>query len=82
MVASPSSVQPRNFIAGIDRSANYLVLSCLDSLAVYVMQIGSTGGADSENRSSDSEGEGCDTSKRIQNVAEFKLSSGILSFLL
>lgn len=44
------------------------------------MQIGSTGGADSENRSSDSEGEGCDTSKRIQNVAEFKLSSGILSF--
>ncbi|XP_033172686.1 enhancer of mRNA-decapping protein 4 homolog [Drosophila mauritiana] len=80
VVASPSSVQPRNFIAGIDRSANYLVLSCLDSLAVYVMQIGSTGCADSENRVSDSEGEGCDSSKRIQNVAEFKLSSGILSF--
>ncbi|EDV58927.1 enhancer of mRNA-decapping protein 4 homolog [Drosophila erecta] len=78
--SSPSSVQPRNFIAGIDRSANYLVLSCLDSLAVYVMQIGSPGIEESANRGSDSEGEGCDSSKRIQNVAEFKLSSGILSF--
>ncbi|XP_017077359.2 enhancer of mRNA-decapping protein 4 homolog [Drosophila eugracilis] len=78
--SSPSSVQPGNFIAGIDRSANYLVLSCLDSLAVYVMQIGNSGSEGSGNRDSDSEGEGSDTSKRIQNVAEFKLSSGILSF--
>ncbi|KAH8259108.1 hypothetical protein KR038_003034 [Drosophila bunnanda] len=67
--------QPANFIAGIDRSANYLVLSSLDSLAVYVMQI-SNGG--SEAGASDSDGE--ETGIRIQNIAEFKLSSGILSF--
>ncbi|KAH8249504.1 hypothetical protein KR032_010090 [Drosophila birchii] len=65
--------QPSNFIAGIDRSANYLVLSSLDSLAVYVMQISSAG-----SEASDSDGE--ETGIRIQNVAEFKLSSGILSF--
>ncbi|KAH8279887.1 hypothetical protein KR054_009471 [Drosophila jambulina] len=67
--------QPANFIAGIDRSANYLVLSSLDSLAVYVMQIGSIG---SDAGASDSDGE--ETGIRIQNIAEFKLSSGILSF--
>ncbi|KAH8334125.1 hypothetical protein KR059_006900 [Drosophila kikkawai] len=67
--------QPTNFIAGIDRSANYLVLSSLDSLAVYVMQIGNVG---SQAGASDSDGE--ETGIRIQNIAEFKLSSGILSF--
>uniref|UniRef100_A0A6P4EU10 Enhancer of mRNA-decapping protein 4 homolog n=1 Tax=Drosophila rhopaloa TaxID=1041015 RepID=A0A6P4EU10_DRORH len=80
MASSPSSGQPGNFIAGIDRSANYLVLSCLDSLAVYVMQIGNTSRRDSGDVDSYSDGDGSDSSKRIQNVAEFKLSSGILSF--
>lgn len=68
--------QPANFIAGIDRSANYLVLSSLDSLAVYVMQISSNG---SEGGGA-SESDGEDGGIRIQNIAEFKLSSGILSF--
>lgn len=80
VASSPSSGQPANFIAGIDRSANYLVLSCLDSLAVYVMQIGNISSEESEDKGSDSEEDGSDSSKRIQNVAEFKLSSGILSF--
>ncbi|EDW29114.1 GL18592 [Drosophila persimilis] len=68
---------PGQFIAGIDRSANYLVVSCLESLAVYVMQIGSVSG-DAGDAGELSDGEGND--QRIQNVAEFKLSSGILSF--
>ncbi|XP_017153982.1 enhancer of mRNA-decapping protein 4 homolog [Drosophila miranda] len=69
---------PGQFIAGIDRSANYLVVSCLDSLAVYVMQIGSASGSETGDAGELSDGEGND--QRIQNVAEFKLSSGILSF--
>ncbi|XP_037708076.1 enhancer of mRNA-decapping protein 4 homolog [Drosophila subpulchrella] len=80
VASSPSLGQPANFIAGIDRSANYLVLSCLDSLAVYVMQIGNISSEESEDKGSDSEEDGSESSKRIQNVAEFKLSSGILSF--
>ncbi|KAH8335925.1 hypothetical protein KR074_007164 [Drosophila pseudoananassae] len=71
----PAPAQHGYFIAGIDRSANYLVLSSIDCLAVYVMQIGSTGRSDS----GDSDGEGGE-GKRIHNIAEFKLSSGILSF--
>ncbi|XP_017110298.1 enhancer of mRNA-decapping protein 4 homolog [Drosophila elegans] len=80
VASNPSTGQPGNFIAGIDRSASYLVLSCLDSLAVYVMQIANTAGVERNDGNSDSEGDGSDSSKRIQNVAEFKLSSGILSF--
>ncbi|KRG02628.1 enhancer of mRNA-decapping protein 4 homolog isoform X1 [Drosophila mojavensis] len=92
MASVPSSVQPSMFIAGIDRSANYLVISSLDALAVYVMQISSCGGNEQGSDSGDSEN-GCDVhgssssiagsndpSIRIQNIAEFKLSSGILSF--
>ncbi|KAH8319040.1 hypothetical protein KR067_005765 [Drosophila pandora] len=71
----PSPVQQGFFIAGIDRSANYLVLSSIDCLAVYVLQIASTGRSDS----GDSDGEAGE-GKRIHNIAEFKLSSGILSF--
>ncbi|XP_051858129.1 enhancer of mRNA-decapping protein 4 homolog isoform X1 [Drosophila albomicans] len=98
IVASiPTPVQPCKFIAGIDRSAGYLVISSIDSLAVYVMQINSGGALNSSlndqaSDSGDSEngnvsagaGSGSvgnkETVARIQNVAEFKLSSGILSF--
>lgn len=93
----PPPVQPGKFIAGLDRSASYLVISSLDSLAVYVMQISSSAGAGKNNsitnQSSDSDdsengslnggicgGVGNDAVVRIQNIAEFKLSSGILSF--
>jgi len=44
------------------------------------MQIGNISSEESEDKGSDSEEDGSDSSKRIQNVAEFKLSSGILSF--
>ncbi|XP_034666719.1 enhancer of mRNA-decapping protein 4 homolog [Drosophila subobscura] len=78
-IATAATMQGAQFIAGIDRSANYLVVSCLDNLAVYVMQIGSVTGSEAGDAGSDlSDGEGTD--QRIQNVAEFKLSSGILSF--
>ncbi|XP_022214740.2 enhancer of mRNA-decapping protein 4 homolog [Drosophila obscura] len=78
-IVAALAIQPAQFIAGIDRSANYLVVSCLESLAVYVMQIGSISGSEASDAGSDiSDGEGND--QRIQNVAEFKLSSGILSF--
>ncbi|KAM8716040.1 hypothetical protein ACLKA7_002996 [Drosophila subpalustris] len=97
IVASiPTPVQPCKFIAGIDRSAGYLVISSLDSLAVYVMQISSGAGmnssindqasdsGDSDNGNvSDGAGSGLGNNEaavRIQNIAEFKLSSGILSF--
>lgn len=93
----PSPVQPGKFIAGLDRSASYLVISSLDSLAVYVMQISSSAGGGNNNsindQASDSDdsdngsvtggtsgGVGNDAVVRIQNIAEFKLSSGILSF--
>ncbi|KAH8412358.1 hypothetical protein KR009_001463 [Drosophila setifemur] len=79
ITANPSSTQPSLFIAGIDRSAKYLVLSSLDSLAVYVLQIGSTSSGESGDESSGSDDEGSDA-KRLQNIAEFNLSSGILSF--
>ncbi|XP_034471576.1 enhancer of mRNA-decapping protein 4 homolog isoform X2 [Drosophila innubila] len=97
IVASiPTPVQPCKFIAGIDRSAGYLVISSLDSLAVYVMQISSGAGINSSlnDQASDSgdsdngnvsggAGSGLGNNEaavRIQNIAEFKLSSGILSF--
>lgn len=97
IVASiPTPVQPYKFIAGIDRSAGYLVISSLDSLAVYVMQISSGVGinssvndqgsdsGDSDNGNvSGNAGSGLSNNEsvvRIQNIAEFKLSSGILSF--
>lgn len=93
----PPPVQPGKFIAGLDRSASYLVISSLDSLAVYVMQISSSTGGGNNNsitdQASDSDdsdngsvnggisgGVGSDAVVRIQNIAEFKLSSGILSF--
>lgn len=93
----PPPVQPGKFIAGLDRSASYLVISSLDSLAVYVMQISSSAGGGNSNsitdQASDSDdsdngslnggisgGVGNDAVVRIQNIAEFKLSSGILSF--
>lgn len=93
----PPPVQPGKFIAGLDRSASYLVISSLDSLAVYVMQISSSAGGGNNNsitdQASDSDdsdngsvnggisgGVGSDAVVRIQNIAEFKLSSGILSF--
>lgn len=93
----PPPVQPGKFIAGLDRSASYLVISSLDSLAVYVMQISSSAGGGNHNsitdQASDSDdsdngsvnggisgGVGSDAVVRIQNIAEFKLSSGILSF--
>ncbi|XP_030384242.1 enhancer of mRNA-decapping protein 4 homolog isoform X2 [Scaptodrosophila lebanonensis] len=77
------TVQQPEFIAGIDRSASYLVLSSLDSLSVFVMQINNNSicssndstGSDSESSSSAEE-----STVRIENIAEFKLSSGILSF--
>ncbi|EDW63920.2 uncharacterized protein Dvir_GJ17172 [Drosophila virilis] len=96
MASVPPTVHPGMFIAGIDRSANYLVISSLDALAVYVMQISSCGivrssvndqasdSGDSDNGSdADDAGSGTgnnDAAVRIQNIAEFKLSSGILSF--
>lgn len=93
----PPPVQPGKFIAGLDRSASYLIISSLDSLAVYVMQISSSAGGGNSNsitdQASDSDdsdngslnggisgGVGNDAVVRIQNIAEFKLSSGILSF--
>ncbi|ALC38616.1 Ge-1 [Drosophila busckii] len=88
-----AAVQPGMFIAGIDRSANYLVLSSLGSLAVYVLQINGgvlagkldeqasdSGESDNGNAAADSDNANNECSVRIQNVAEFKLSSGILSF--
>lgn len=74
-----------------------MVISSLDSLAVYVMQISSSAGGSNNNsindQASDSDdsdngsvsggtsaGVGNDAVVRIQNIAEFKLSSGILSF--
>ncbi|XP_017059250.2 enhancer of mRNA-decapping protein 4 homolog [Drosophila ficusphila] len=78
--SNPSSGQHGNFIAGIDRSANYLVLSCLESRAVYVLQISTVASEELADSQPDSDGEGSDNSKRILNVAEFRLSSGILSF--
>ncbi|EDW03803.1 GH11439 [Drosophila grimshawi] len=98
MASIPTSVQPNMFIAGIDRSANYLVISSLESLAVYVMQIGSIGGGSSSNTTNAEESDSNDSDNssdagnaisstgnneaelRILNIAEFKLSSGILSF--
>ncbi|EDW71758.2 uncharacterized protein Dwil_GK22271, partial [Drosophila willistoni] len=93
VVASPAVPQPiqsGKFIAGIDRSANYLVLSSLDSLAVYVMEIsngrddhtiGGGSESDAENDDPNETNNGAvDGTKRIQSIAEFKLSSGILSF--
>ncbi|KAH8378342.1 hypothetical protein KR093_010780, partial [Drosophila rubida] len=88
----PSAVHPCKFIAGIDRSAGYLVISSIDSLAVYVMQIKNAAALNSSlnDQASDSgdsnngnvavSGSAGNKEARIQNVAEFKLSSGILSF--
>ncbi|KAH8263089.1 hypothetical protein KR044_004321 [Drosophila immigrans] len=86
----PTPVQPCKFIAGIDRSAGYLVISSIDSLAVYVMQINSSAALNNSlnEQASDSgdsdngnvSGGNKEVVARIQNVAEFKLSSGILSF--
>ncbi|XP_068150298.1 enhancer of mRNA-decapping protein 4 homolog [Drosophila tropicalis] len=88
--AVPQPIQLGKFIAGIDRSANYLVLSSLDSLAVYVMEIsngrddhtvGGSSESDAENDDPNETNNGAvDGTKRIQSIAEFKLSSGILSF--
>ncbi|XP_064548602.1 enhancer of mRNA-decapping protein 4 homolog isoform X1 [Drosophila montana] len=96
MASVPPTVHPGMFIAGIDRSANYLVISSLDALAVYVMQISSCGvvtsscndqASDSEDSDNGSDADDADSGAgnndaavRIQNIAEFKLSSGILSF--